>query len=76
MTAEELWQFWADARRELEHTPIDADVEPVESSLDPLVSVQRVTLASLGGAPSRAYWLVPYLGGAAGPLPAVLCTPG
>ncbi len=62
-------------KAELAQAPIDASEEPVEPELDRLVTTRKITTTSLGGVKICAYFCVPQIPGA-GPLPAVVYTPG
>ena len=76
MDAAELKLFWGEVRSELDDVPIDARSELLEPPQDNLVSTSRVTLTGLGGVRFRAFLTLPDLGPDAGPLPAVVYTPG
>ncbi|MBD3291732.1 MAG: prolyl oligopeptidase family serine peptidase [Armatimonadia bacterium] len=76
MDGNELQDFWAEVRRELDAVPIEAETERVEPEPDRLVQTWRVTLTGLGGVRFSACLTLPDLGREARPLPAVMYTPG
>src|SRR5262245_12146065 len=67
-STEEIRSFWAETRAELDHVPLDAHLEQIESS-DPLMAVwpaapvppvtYRVRMASFEGRHIRAWFSVP-----------------
>ncbi len=71
-----LQEFWDRVKRELASVPIEAAMELIEPGLDRLVNTWRVTLTGLDGVRFRAFLSIPDLGPDAGPLPAVVYTPG
>ncbi len=76
MNTNELKSFWDDVRSELDGISIDAQAEAVEPELDRLVHTWRITLTGLDEVRFRAFLSLPELGPDAGPLPAVVYTPG
>lgn len=66
--------FWADVRRQLEATPLDAEVTPVPLRTLPEASVHEASFSSLEGVRITCWYVVPRQ--AKGPFPALVNFPG
>ncbi|NLO05586.1 MAG: acetylxylan esterase [candidate division WS1 bacterium] len=76
MDADLLRSFWEEVKAELAAMPMNAEVEPPEPDVRPLIRTERITLTSIGGVRLRAFLTLPGVPEDELPVPAVLFTPG